>query len=639
MAGEIKHSWAGTVLTITSDSGTSSCDLKGEKGDDGCRGAQGVAGAGLIDDTLTKKGFSADAQAMGEQFNLVNERIDSIIALPDGATTADAELTDIRLTYDGRVLNSAGSAVRNQFTVMDFRVEDLEETAEDIQGTQSQHEKRIVNLEKRFANEPFEIDNSSEVAKIVPEGAMPYAAVNKVGGMTYKSKNLLPYPYHFTNYTSNGLTFTDNGNGVLTINGTATARTRYTLSITLTLPKGDYYLKCVDGIADGFFHLQTVDTLTDIAYIKLNGGSFTLTEKTKLYVYLYIGAGAICNNFILKPMLNIGTEAISYEPYYSGLRNSYVTGIKSQSKNLCNCNAATEIKNGVTLTNNGDGTYTLNGTATATGSAEFRLTSNLPVKDGIRYILTGCPSGGTENTYYLRVWKNNSYKQKATDYGNGVEFVFNKNEDVNLNLWVRVAPNATVNNLVIKPMIRLASVTDSTFEPYKENTFTIPTGARGVGYGMGVNEDCYNYIDFERKVYIQNCVKVNLSTLNWTHYNGSNEGYWETEELKGLIKPAINNNILAENIIAENYYTTKYNWGTQSNCIASSTNGAVACNNISATEKPTGFMIYELETPIETDISDYIQDNFIEVAAGGVITAVNEYNYNVPTEIEYMIGG
>ena len=38
----ISHSWDGTVLTITSDSGTSSADLKG---DTGVRGPQGIAGA------------------------------------------------------------------------------------------------------------------------------------------------------------------------------------------------------------------------------------------------------------------------------------------------------------------------------------------------------------------------------------------------------------------------------------------------------------------------------------------------------------------------------------------------------------------------------------------------------------------
>ena len=44
MAGTITHSWNGTVLTITSDSGTSSADLQGGKGDTGPRGPQGPAG-------------------------------------------------------------------------------------------------------------------------------------------------------------------------------------------------------------------------------------------------------------------------------------------------------------------------------------------------------------------------------------------------------------------------------------------------------------------------------------------------------------------------------------------------------------------------------------------------------------------
>lgn len=40
----ITHEWNGTVLTITSDSGTSSADLQGPKGDDGIRGPQGKCG-------------------------------------------------------------------------------------------------------------------------------------------------------------------------------------------------------------------------------------------------------------------------------------------------------------------------------------------------------------------------------------------------------------------------------------------------------------------------------------------------------------------------------------------------------------------------------------------------------------------
>lgn len=44
MSGTIAHSWNGTILTITSDSGTSSADLKGTTGDTGPRGPRGLKG-------------------------------------------------------------------------------------------------------------------------------------------------------------------------------------------------------------------------------------------------------------------------------------------------------------------------------------------------------------------------------------------------------------------------------------------------------------------------------------------------------------------------------------------------------------------------------------------------------------------
>ena len=60
MAGTITHEWNGTILTITSDSGTSSMDLKGGQGDIGPRGPQGPAGI-VTDGSVDLSGYATEA--------------------------------------------------------------------------------------------------------------------------------------------------------------------------------------------------------------------------------------------------------------------------------------------------------------------------------------------------------------------------------------------------------------------------------------------------------------------------------------------------------------------------------------------------------------------------------------------------
>ena len=141
------------------------------------------------------------------------------------------------------------------------------------------------------------------------------------------------------------------------------------------------------------------------------------------------------------------------------LKNIVVKGntVQNSTKglNLINCTPKTTTINGITMVNNGDGTYTVNGTATD----DFDIAlAPYTTKQNIYYTLSGCPSGGSKTTYYL------DPRGYEYDTGRGTTII-NPNQDFSNYIRIVIKKDVTVNNLLFKPMFNEGQ-TAQPFEPY-----------------------------------------------------------------------------------------------------------------------------------------------------------------------------
>lgn len=73
-----------------------------------------------------------DIQNLQNQDNVLSSRIDNLSTLPEGSTTADAELADVRVGADGTIYENAGTAVRTQIGELKNDLGQLSEAIADV---------------------------------------------------------------------------------------------------------------------------------------------------------------------------------------------------------------------------------------------------------------------------------------------------------------------------------------------------------------------------------------------------------------------------------------------------------------------------------------------------------------------------
>lgn len=193
---------------------------------------------------------------------------------------------------------------------------------------------------------------------------------------------------------------------------------------------------------------QIEQNKTDIALLKKETGSLKEDISTKITKFYASSQGenhlADSDNGKITDMVLYGR---SEQKQYSG-------------KNLLNATLQTTTQNGVTCTNNGDGTYTLDGTANA--NAVFNLGSVTFTGD-TKYKICGCPQGGgIIERYHIEPYGSTNEQR---DIGNGV--IYSLSNDETKAIYIVVTIGFRVNNLLFKPMITTdLTATYDDFEPY-----------------------------------------------------------------------------------------------------------------------------------------------------------------------------
>ena len=251
----------------------------------------------------------------------------------------------------------------------------------------------------------------------------------------------------------------------------------YSLSISI---KGS-----VSNLSDCFF-----GWCTDI-YNPLNSdwllknGEIIKTEESKndkKYLFIYPNDEETVNKVLdnLNIQLEEGETATQYKPYIPSVKmlaeevsaQNESLSVIGKCKNLLKPTLANTIVKGVTITNNGDGTYTLNGTSTALGFTNLNY-----IDDSTKSIPVGkWRLVGEKSPAYLQAIVSSQVIGSDAGYRSGIDFEV-KNSDTNS--WVRIIfdSGATFDNFILKPMLvdanKTPNATYDDFVPYTGNGDTL----------------------------------------------------------------------------------------------------------------------------------------------------------------------
>lgn len=532
----------------------------------------------------------------------------------------------------------------------------------------------------------FETDSDTAYQKTVPTGAK-LMSVKSVGGKSVVWNQI----FEAYSGTNNGVTVTTEADGTITLNGTAESSYIYFKSLSSAQNKiGKYILKLLilnnpDSVTMRYAYFnRTISTPT-----ATKGTAAALVNQTAKDIELQKVAGlsgfttgTVFNDvkikiqiFDLTQMFGSGNEPSTVEEFESMFPNGYypynegtlmsmsVNNVENVGKNLFDCygfsssaildiNAERRLTNsyGTTIstiepsnklivtqsqatgdsishTNNGWFCIGVKGMKSSKNyvlSFDFTATKALRDKSGLLYLINGRYPQALIEVNEINVKKRIAmpFEYMALDDRQYIEIRLCGLSGIFENFQIEEGSSMTA------------------YSPYKKETYAVPQSILNLeGYGWS-SGTARNYVDYENKKYYQCVQSVNLGTLTWARDSSANR--WYNGNLPRFLS---DKNAMCSQLSyidnADNLQNGQ--WGHSGSgyfevYVADATTSADVAKKMSGV-----ILYYKLATPIITDISTLIDDDFlrnIEVEAGGSVTfkgGNDDYRIPMPNEEEYIV--